>query len=244
MALTFHRVTDKQILDFEDITTESFIFLLNEIHDFCSSLEQIKISQPNKISWLLTFDDGFSSDFEIVLPLLKKFKIKGLFFITTSFVGKPNYMTWDQIRNLSESGMNIGSHSINHQDMLGLSRSERINELETSKNILEEHISKNIEAFSFPFGRCNKQLINEVFQTGYKYCFTSKPGSFNTHNRIFPRIALNSSMSKNEIQNIVKRDKTKYLINIIMYHIRDLAKYCLGIEKYWRVREFIHSRKI
>ena len=242
-ALIFHRIAGKQILSHEDVYETELSFILDSIHKSCSSLEEINDLNHEANSWLLTFDDGFSSDFERVLPILTSLNIKALFFITTSYVGKPNYMTWDQIKILSDCGMEIGSHSVSHQDMLSIEKSERIYELVQSKKIIEDQIGKEIKAFSFPFGRYNAKLANEVFEMGYGYCFTSNPGSFNQKDKLLPRIAINGSMERDQIIKIINRDLIEYMKSFIMYNLLDLAKYCMGIENYWRIRAYLHNQK-
>ena len=236
VALTFHRITNKENLTYEDISIEKFTFILNEIHDLCLSLEQINNRDYKDNFWLLTFDDGFSSDVDIVLPLLKKYKISAIFFITTAFVGMPNYMTWEQIRYLSDCGMVIGSHSVNHSDMKSMTKSERITEFETSCSIIEAQISKKVKMFSFPYGRFNSSIANEAFEAGYEYCFTSIPGVLNKNDKIIPRISLNGKTSKEEIFKLLDQKNNHYQKQLLLYYIKDFAKNSIGMKNYWQIR--------
>ena len=239
-VLTFHRITNDNFLEFEDISSENFEYILSKINQKCVSIDQI-LSSKLSDNWLLSFDDGFSSDFEIVLPLMNKFGIKGIFFITTSYVGKKNYLNWNQIKTLSNEGMEIGSHSVNHLDMLSLSKEERLQEIVDSKKFIEKKINKEIKTFSFPFGRCNKELISEVLSSGYQYCFTSKPGRLNLNENIVPRISINGSMSKNRLDKIINKNIINYYNTVIYYNLRELAKHMLGIEYYWKLRRVLNS---
>tara|TARA_B100001250_G_C19409630_1_gene618424 strand:- start:14 stop:676 length:663 start_codon:yes stop_codon:yes gene_type:complete len=213
---------------------------MSKIHTDCININQIA-NNNMKNRWILSFDDGFSSDFEIVLPLMKKYKIKGVFFITTNYVGEKNYLNWEQIKLMSDEGMEIGSHSVNHYDMLSLSNDERIYELEISKKLIEKNISKKIKSFSFPFGRFNKEIISEVYRSGYEYCFTSKPGRFNSNVNAIPRISINGSMSEDEIIKILNKNKLIYFKTMYMYNIRRFAKFVLGINYYWKIRRFLNN---
>jgi peptidoglycan/xylan/chitin deacetylase (PgdA/CDA1 family) len=68
---------------------------------------------PNK-SILLTFDDGYKDNFIYAFPLLKKYNMIGEFAIITKLVGQQDYMTWQDLNNMKESGMSFSSHTLNH----------------------------------------------------------------------------------------------------------------------------------
>ena len=242
-ALTFHRITDKRIIDYEDVTKENLRFLFKKIYQKCESLDNIRTLNSNINNWVLTFDDGFLSDVDFVLPLLKKYKINAIFFITTSYIGKENYMNWEQIKYLSESGAEIGSHSVNHVDMLSLSYKEIQYELNMSRDIIEDNISKKVDSFSFPFGRCNSKVIKEVFKSGYLNCFTSKPSNFNNNENTIPRLAVNSSMSKNDLSKLINNCGKINYTKLFDYNIKNIAKKLLGIKNYWLIRNFIIGQK-
>ena len=67
-------------------------------------------------SCLLTFDDGYSDNFYYAFPILKRFKIKATIFINTSYIGTdPDYLTWDQIKQMYASGLvDFELHSDRH----------------------------------------------------------------------------------------------------------------------------------
>ena len=135
IALTLHRVvkSEKYRLNHEDITVDKLDYLLRKIQNSTFAIEDLNKNNQNKSNFLLTFDDGFSSDFEIVLPMLKLMKINAVFFIVTSSIGKKGYLNEEQIVNLSKTGMTVGSHSVNHFDMTSLNKKNRMYELKNSK---------------------------------------------------------------------------------------------------------------
>ena len=55
-----------------------------------------------KRSVILTFDDGYDDVYEHAFPLLMQRGMVGTFFITTDFVERPGYVTWDQIIEMAE----------------------------------------------------------------------------------------------------------------------------------------------
>lgn len=145
----------------------------------------------------LTFDDGFGSMWENVLPLLQEFGFRATFFIVPGYVGKTHWgnpntrtwsgkeqpgripfpmMTWDQITRLGEAGMEIGSHTLSHPNLTDISEEEARKEIRDSKEFLEEKLGIPIQGFCYPRGCQNEDLAELVQQSGYRYGCTTKPG--------------------------------------------------------------------
>lgn len=111
----------------------------------------------------MSFDDGFYTQYSEALPLLQKYKRKGVFFIITSKIGNDEeYMNWTDIQAIADAGNEIGSHTITHPDLPTLSPALQKREIISSKNILEYHVKKPIVSLSYPYGRYNQNVINTV----------------------------------------------------------------------------------
>ena len=81
----------------EDVLEKNLHFVLKTIGANCISMSDLASQRIKNENWLLTFDDGYVSDYKIVLPLLVKFNAKALFFIITSKIGSPEYLNWGQL---------------------------------------------------------------------------------------------------------------------------------------------------
>src|SRR5512141_1956340 len=68
----------------------------------------------------LTFDDGYEDAFTAAYPILARHGFRATFYIISDFVGRPQYMTWDQVRALAAAGEVIGSHTESHPDLTRL----------------------------------------------------------------------------------------------------------------------------
>jgi len=66
---------------------------------------------------MLTFDDGYTDNYQVVAPILEKYGFTATFYIITDMVGNPEHMTWEQVVALDRKGMDIGSHSATHPDL-------------------------------------------------------------------------------------------------------------------------------
>jgi peptidoglycan/xylan/chitin deacetylase (PgdA/CDA1 family) len=96
-------------------------------------------------------------------------------------LGRSLFMSWDQVRRLTESDtkFTIGSHSHSHPKLAELDGESQRRELILSKQILEGRVGCEIKAFAYPYGwpgtytECTKAI---VAQTGYQLAFTSREG--------------------------------------------------------------------
>ncbi len=164
-----------------------------KINDF---LKHIKIIKENNINFinpakfedelknnkkqrkiLLTIDDGFSSFYENAWPILKEKKIPFILFVSTREVGAFNYMTWDQIREISkEDFVEIGNHSHTHEYLVD-EKSEIIKaDIEKSISIFKRELGKNSDFFSYPFGEYSIEFKNIIKSLNFKYALGQHSG--------------------------------------------------------------------
>ena len=143
------------------------------------------------------------------MPELKKIDATATFFIVTDLLDTPGYLNTEQVKSLSESGMQIGSHSATHPNFLSLSATERIKELRDSKVILEEIIGKEVTIFSFPFGFYDHECVQDVFSAGYSICCTSKHGISSKLDSVVRRNSVNANTSLNRLDKILNANLTQ-----------------------------------
>lgn len=62
----------------------------------------------------LWFDDGWTSQYTVAGPILKKYGFNGTIAITTGLVGYEAYVTWPQIKRLQFDGWELTAHSRDH----------------------------------------------------------------------------------------------------------------------------------
>ena len=222
-AIVLHQIVQQRSKSFIDVTIKTLHHILMKSKSKGELLTIDQASLKPNISGravCITFDDGFSSDHDLVLPELKKIGAKATFFIVTDWLNKPGYLTEKQVRNLSEEGMQIGSHSKSHPNFLNITAKERIDELRLSKQTLENIIDKEISTFSFPFGFYDDSCVQSVFDANYKICCTSKHGLSSCSNPIVPRNSINANTSLHRIDNILKAT----LVQRILWYLEDVVK--------------------
>lgn len=126
-----------------------------------------------ELSLALTFDDGNSSDYEIVYPILLKNNITATFFLCIDNFQKNN-LSWDKYRELSNNGFCIGSHGVSHTDLSVLSTEKASFELKVSQSIIEKEVKTPVNFFSFPYGKYNKKLQSIAKATNYKAALSTE----------------------------------------------------------------------
>ncbi len=125
----------------------------------------------------LTFDDGYEDVATTVLPLLKRYGFTATFYIVIDFVGKPGYLSWEQIKEVHDSGMEIGAHSISHPDLTAREYAVAYEEIAQSRSTLEERLGISVESFCYPIGNYNADVVEMVRDVGYTNAVTTYPGS-------------------------------------------------------------------
>jgi peptidoglycan/xylan/chitin deacetylase (PgdA/CDA1 family) len=124
---------------------------------------------------ILTFDDGYADVYLNALPALLERHYRGVFYIITAMIGG-RYVTWNEVRTITRSGMQIASHTVHHvnigQPPAGMTTQE---ELLNSKETLENELHEPIQFFCYPSGEPfhhdslyeRRAVLSDLFNDGY-----------------------------------------------------------------------------
>jgi len=103
---------------------------------------------------LLTFDDGYDDNYTELFPLLKKYNVKATVFVITDLLGTEHYMTREQVKELSESGLvSIQSHTVTHPNLNDCSEKQLETELYQSKLEIARMTGKVPFVLCYPSGK-------------------------------------------------------------------------------------------
>jgi len=125
---------------------------------------------------ILTFDDGYNDFYTAAYPALKVRGMTATSFVITGKIGDGNYMIENQIKELSDNGIEIGSHTIAHPDLSKLTTAKATKEITESRQMLEKIIGGSVVSFCYPSGKYNVETEKIVKDSGYSFAVTTNGG--------------------------------------------------------------------
>ncbi|MFC1581036.1 polysaccharide deacetylase family protein, partial [Thermodesulfobacteriota bacterium] len=169
---------------------------------------------------LLTFDDGGVSNYNYTYRILNEEGIKGHFFVVTDDINKRRFLSVSMVKEMAKNGQHIGSHSKSHQFLKFLNDRELHDELQHSKNFIEDVTGKACESLSIPAGLMSNRVMYKAYSIGYKHIFTSEPKYIKEINRKYNSIGRwNVEQNQYHLVRLLNKDqsyfvrrKTRYLI--------------------------------
>lgn len=199
----FHQVNDDRTV-WDDCNVciseqgfKCFIDKLIQAKNQFYPLEHLKISREGIY---ITFDDIFSDACENAIPYLIEKEIPFCVFVTSSYIGKGNFVTEKQIEWLKREPLcTIGYHAKNHLMMRRLNSKDIDNEIDSE--VLERMIGRKCKVFAFPYGSlwaCTKASVQKVAGKQYSMAFSTVSVPCTDHwwisQRFFlPRININEA---------------------------------------------------
>ncbi|MET1057869.1 MAG: polysaccharide deacetylase family protein [Pedobacter sp.] len=120
---------------------------------------------------VLTFDDTDVDQYTIAEPTLTKYGYKGIYFVMTVSLGRPHYMSKAQVKDLSDKGNDIGSHTWDHHNVKKYQGKDWEIQIDKPTKTLHEITGKDIHHFAYPFGLWNPEAIPELKKRGFKSAF-------------------------------------------------------------------------
>ena len=178
--------------------------------EFLFFLENRK-ERPKKCV-LMTFDDGFADNYVYAYPILQKYNMKAMLFVSTNFIEDADIKrdsfvplshnpawelafterrsevmcTWKELEEMDKSGFfDIQSHGLSHNTPDYMQRGEYkelADDLSGGKAVLENRLSKEVLHFAWPKGHYDNEGIKIAEELGYKALYTTERGANTTNN--------------------------------------------------------------
>lgn len=126
----------------------------------------------------ITFDDGYKDNFLSAAPILKDLKMTATFFVTVSYVQNEvkkrwsggegrEFMSWDDVKNLTDMGFEVGSHMVHHTDIAALNETDIRYEFEHSRDAISNRTGRPVRVFSYPYGKVSEKMVIAAKKAGY-----------------------------------------------------------------------------
>lgn len=149
------------------------------------AISRIYFAQQKPI--VITFDDGYEDAYTEAFPTLKNFGFIGTFFIIKDYIGREGRLNQSQIEEMTQAGMEFGSHTLSHSDLTKISINEARRQIFASKG--------DYQIFCYPAGRFNDQVVALVKEAGYSVAVTTKIGLARENSNLFelPRVRVENT---------------------------------------------------
>lgn len=115
---------------------------------------------------VITFDDAYLSVYEHAVPVLDDLGFTATLFAIGDYVGRHNdwpghdmpfgrapLMDASALRELHDSGFEIGSHTSTHPDLTSLDADRAEREIAEGIQTLQALLGSAVESFAYPYGR-------------------------------------------------------------------------------------------
>ena len=135
---------------------------------------------------VITIDDGWRSTYTEAYPELQKRKFPFTVFVYPNIIGKTsNALTWEQIREMSDNGVDIQSHALTHPFLTKRRHRSKSDaayaewlqkELAGSRRILEKETGKKVQFIAYPYGDYDDRVVEATAKAGYTAALTCDYG--------------------------------------------------------------------
>jgi peptidoglycan/xylan/chitin deacetylase (PgdA/CDA1 family) len=152
----------------------------------------------------LSFDDGNSTDIEIVLPALRQRGLSATFFIVPSWLGKPGFITEADVRALALDGMQIGNHGLAHKIWTELTPRQLSHEVSEGRRLLEHLTGGEIKTLAIPYGAYDAAVLRALVEYDYGHVFTSDGGVADGDAWLQPREHLRADHTQGDLDRLLE----------------------------------------
>ena len=154
-----------------------------------------------KVRCLITFDDGYSGVYTHAFPVLQRYGLPAVLFLSTDYLdGKrlfencfakshsPASLTWEQARQMADRGVELGSHSVTLRNLAQLDDAALLAEVRGSRERIQQVTGHRVEAFSYPYGNAGSFTpVTEkaIREAGYTRAYVNQMGADNSSQEPF-----------------------------------------------------------
>ena len=202
---------------------------------------------PAASATVFTFDDGGASALHPTAELLERRGLRGRFFVVSSLIGTPGFVTASDCRDLVRRGHIVGSHSATHPTLFSKLAPERqLSEWCASRHALENHVGEEVRTASVPGGHYSPSVVHTAAAAGYRLLFTSEPTTRVNVGKggllVAGRYMLTRATRPSELAALARNDRTWRARRWLTWNARKAAKTSAGT-LYQKVRLRLLSRR-
>lgn len=159
---------------------------------------------------LLTFDDGYRDNYENAYPLLHQRQMEATFFIVIDFIDRerPEYLTWDMVREMYAGGMSIEVHGVDHSSLRNRSQADLEFQALRSYETIRDRIGVRPYFLSYPAGEYDTATIEIFRSANYWAAVTTVQGATHSSDKLFElqRVRIRNTTTPDELIRLLQLD--------------------------------------
>jgi peptidoglycan/xylan/chitin deacetylase (PgdA/CDA1 family) len=185
------------------------------------------LDPPGPRTLAVTFDDGYSSVFELGLPILRELGVPATLFVPSAKIATEEAMSWpgidhwvgtaygdelvglswDETAALAEAGWEIGSHTSTHPRLTELDEAALASELAESRTEIERRLGRPCRTIAYPYGDADERVERAAAEAGYEAAGALPTGRIAAHPSplMWPRLMVGRSESDGDFRRHTSR---------------------------------------
>jgi peptidoglycan/xylan/chitin deacetylase (PgdA/CDA1 family) len=163
---------------------------------------------------VITFDDGYTDFYDVALPALRERGLTSTMYLTTGFLRdgreppparrfEDPMLSWSQLQELRQQGVELGGHSHTHPHLDTLSRTAARDEVTRCKALVEDELGEPVATFAYPNGYSSAAVRRLVREAGYHGACSVKEALSSTADDPFSlaRLMVHSDTSASDLRD-------------------------------------------
>ncbi len=150
---------------------------------------------------VLSFDDGYRSQYTDALPVMKRRRWPGVLNLTTGALSGYPRLHRVHVRRMIAAGWQLDAHTVTHPDLTKVDDATLAEEVAGSRAAIRERFGVTAEFFCYPYGRFDARVAEAVRQAGFLGATTTRPGLASTDDDAFAldRVKASGDMTGSEL---------------------------------------------
>lgn len=198
---------------------------------------------------MITVDDGWRSNIDIMLPILERYSFGCTIFITTGlnawiykkFQGLDRGLAAEEVRDLHHRGVQLGSHTVTHPYLIEMGDEEIRREFIDSKKALEDWTEAPCRYLSIPGNFYNRRIAGIARECGYEAVFTANVGTVSQASDPFDinRLIVEGAFTAREFQANLR--PAAIITRKAIAWVKKQPPHFLGASRYMKIREVMFN---
>lgn len=134
----------------------------------------------------ITLDDGYQDAYSYAYPIAKKYNVILNLMIPSGLIGNPGFLTWDQLREMVNSGLVFAyDHTWSHYSLGAAPKLKAEMEILTAKKQLVDQLGRSVDIFAYPYGSRSNLVTDILRSNGFVAALSTIPGFYQCDSFIY-----------------------------------------------------------